>query len=101
EAYLQLGSTHQELGETDVAIARYQKVLAFEPKSVPLQTLVGNLYLNKGDLATARKYYEQALAVNPNSPIAAANRAWVLGRPECAVRAASARQRRRALPQLQ
>src|SRR2546422_10998382 len=80
EAYLQLGSIHQELGETDVAIARYQKVLAFEPKSVPLQTLVGNLYLNKGDLATARKYYEQALAINPNSPIAAANLAWVLGR---------------------
>jgi len=50
------------------------------PSLSPYRTLVGNLYLNKGDLATARKYYEQALAINPNSPIAAANLAWVLGR---------------------
>src|SRR3989454_6554801 len=76
EAYLQLGSIHQELGETDVAIARYQKVLAFEPKSVPLQTLVGNLYLNNAYLATARKYYERTLAVTPTSTNYDADPAW-------------------------
>jgi tetratricopeptide (TPR) repeat protein len=42
-----------------------------------LETLVGNLYLDKGDLATARKHYEQALAINPNFAIAASNLAWV------------------------
>jgi tetratricopeptide (TPR) repeat protein len=42
-----------------------------------LETLVGNLYLDKGDLAAARKHYEQALAINPNFAIAASNLAWV------------------------
>jgi tetratricopeptide (TPR) repeat protein len=44
---------------------------------VPLQTLVGNLYLEKGDLGRARSYFEQALAADPNFAIAAANLAWV------------------------
>jgi len=35
------------------------------------------LYLNKGDLETARKYYAQALEADPNFAIANANMAWV------------------------
>jgi tetratricopeptide (TPR) repeat protein len=39
--------------------------------------MVGNLYLDKGDLATARKYYEKALQADPNFAVANANLAWV------------------------
>jgi len=65
------------LHQTDAAIARYEKALVLRPNFPPLETLVGNLYLDKGDLATARKHYEQALAINPNFAIAASNLAWV------------------------
>jgi tetratricopeptide (TPR) repeat protein len=39
--------------------------------------MVGNLYLEAGDLKTARKYYDQALSADPNFPIAIANIAWL------------------------
>jgi tetratricopeptide (TPR) repeat protein len=65
------------LHQGDAAIARYEKALALRPNFPPLETLVGNLYLDKGDLDTARKHYEQALAINPNFAIAASNLAWV------------------------
>jgi Tfp pilus assembly protein PilF len=39
--------------------------------------MVGNLYLDKGDMGTARKYYAQALAADPNFAVANANMAWI------------------------
>jgi tetratricopeptide (TPR) repeat protein len=39
--------------------------------------MIGNLYLDKGDMETARKYYAQAIAANPNFAVAIANTAWV------------------------
>lgn len=48
-----------------------------QPKFASLITMVGNLYLDKGDLETARKYYERALQVNPDFAVAEANMAWV------------------------
>jgi tetratricopeptide (TPR) repeat protein len=77
QAYLRLGQVYEALGETDLAIQRYQKGLDLQPKLAPLATMIGNLYLNKKDLATARKYYAQALAADPNFAVANANMAWV------------------------
>jgi len=48
-----------------------------QPTSAPLATLVGNLYLDKGDLETARQYYARALEADPNFAIANANMAWI------------------------
>jgi tetratricopeptide (TPR) repeat protein len=39
--------------------------------------MLGNLYLGKGDLASAGQQYERALGINPNFAIAAANLALV------------------------
>ena len=39
--------------------------------------MIGNVYLNKPDLETARKYYAQATASDPNYAPAMANTAWV------------------------
>ena len=39
--------------------------------------MIGNMYLNKEDLETARKYFAQALASDPNFAAAMANTAWV------------------------
>jgi tetratricopeptide (TPR) repeat protein len=39
--------------------------------------MIGNMYLDKGDMETARKYYAQALASDSNFAVAIANTAWV------------------------
>ena len=39
--------------------------------------MIGNLYLDNGDMESARKYYAQALASDPNFAVAMANTAWV------------------------
>ena len=77
QAYLRLGQVFQIQGQTDLAIARYRKAFDLQPKIPPLATLIGNMYLQKGDLETARKYYSQALAIDPNFAVAMANTAWV------------------------
>jgi tetratricopeptide (TPR) repeat protein len=61
----------------DLAIGRFENALALQAKLVPLIALLGNLYLDKGNLEVARKYYEQALAIDPNFAVAASNLAWV------------------------
>jgi Tfp pilus assembly protein PilF len=77
QAYLRLGKVFEVTGQNHPAIAQYQKALDLQAKHAPLATLVGNLYLEEGDLETARKYYNQALSADPNFPIAIANIAWV------------------------
>jgi len=77
QTYLRLGKLFEAIDRNDMAIAQYQKALDLHPKQALLATLVGNLYLKKGELGTARKYYDQALAADPNFPVANANMAWV------------------------
>jgi Tfp pilus assembly protein PilF len=48
-----------------------------QPRMAPLATMVGSLYLDKGDLVAARKYFAQALAADPNFALANADMAWV------------------------
>jgi tetratricopeptide (TPR) repeat protein len=77
QAYLRLAKVFEVQGQTDLAIARYQKALDLQPKYPALATMIGNLYLSKRDLETARKYFAQALASDPNFVPAMANTAWV------------------------
>jgi tetratricopeptide (TPR) repeat protein len=39
--------------------------------------MIGNLYLHRGDLETAREYFQKALDADPEYAIAMANMAWV------------------------
>ena len=38
---------------------------------------MGEIYLAKKDLPSARKYFEKANQINPNDPLAANDLAWV------------------------
>jgi tetratricopeptide (TPR) repeat protein len=76
-AHLRLGKVLEATGQIHPAIAHYQKALDLQPKHAPLATMIGNLYLEQGDLKTARKYYDLALSADPNFPIAIANIAWL------------------------
>jgi tetratricopeptide (TPR) repeat protein len=77
EAYLRLAKVLEAQGQTDLAIAQCQKALALQPKFPALSTAIGNLYLNKQELETARKYYAEALSSDPDFAPAIANTAWV------------------------
>jgi Tfp pilus assembly protein PilF len=72
-----MGQIYQQKNQPDAAIGVYQKALNLQPKSAALMTTVGYLYLDKGDLETARKYFARALEVDSNYPPANANLAWV------------------------
>jgi tetratricopeptide (TPR) repeat protein len=77
DVQLRLAKLYEDQGKTDEALAHYQKASDQQPKSAPLATVVGNMYLKKGDLDKAEKYYSQALSIDPNFSIALANTAWV------------------------
>ena len=76
-AYLQLGRVCEEDKDPDGAIGNYEKALKLQPNFPPLLTLVGNLYMDKGDLARAESYFNQALAADHDAAIAASNLAWI------------------------
>ena len=42
-----------------------------------MNTAIGDVYLSKGDLKSAGKYFQAALAQNSHDPVAANNLAWV------------------------
>jgi Flp pilus assembly protein TadD len=50
------------------------------PEFVALYALLGNLQLADGHLAEAQRYYEQALAIQPDFAVAASNLAWTLAK---------------------
>ena len=77
QAYMRLAKVADAQGQTDLAIAHYQKALDLQPKFPALATAIGNLYLTKQDFETARKYYAQALETDSNYAPAIANTAWV------------------------
>jgi len=74
---LQLAQLDHDSGEIDAAIANYEKAASLQPKSASVRTLIGNLYLEKGNLDRAGKNFGQALVLDPNFAAAANNLAWI------------------------
>ncbi|NJO44322.1 MAG: tetratricopeptide repeat protein [Oscillatoriales cyanobacterium RM2_1_1] len=90
-AYNNLGYALQQQGKLEEAIARYQTALEFQPDCQEAEVNLGNIFhalgqlspenqldygiancnlgitcQYQGDLKTARQYYHQAIALNPN-----------------------------------
>ena len=61
------------MGQPDAALDSYQKALALQPTSSAVNTAIGDVYLSKGDLKSAGKYFQAALAENSHDPVAANN----------------------------
>ncbi len=73
QAHLQLARAHQAKEETQAAISQYEAVLSLQRRSANLLSVVASLYEATGNLDAARKYYEQALAIDPNMAVPANN----------------------------
>src|SRR5207245_4728323 len=63
-----LGTAYSGLGNTDQAIAEYEKELATEPSSFEANYYLGRLKRLSGDLEAAKKYLEKAEQVRPEDP---------------------------------
>lgn len=74
EYHRMLGQIAAELGEPDAAIDHLIDALRWDPKNTHALTMMGNLQArHHRDTATALRYYEAALAVDPRNHIAANN----------------------------
>ena len=76
-AYVHIGQIYELTDRPDDALAAYQKALQIQPNSPLVNNYLGNLYVRKGDLKSAGKYFQAALNQNSHDPVAANNLAWV------------------------
>jgi tetratricopeptide (TPR) repeat protein len=60
----------------DDAISKYQQIHAKQPKFLPAIMSLGTLAEAKNEFASAEKFYQKALDVNPDYAPAANNLAW-------------------------
>ena len=67
ETLRQTGLSQAAGGHIDEAIETFNKGLAIEPANAALLDAAGAAYSIKGELETARKYFVESLAANPDS----------------------------------
>jgi cellulose synthase operon protein C len=78
DAVEKLGKVDLQLGATDQALALYQQAIKDNPKEIRFYILSGELYEAKQDWDHAKTMYQQALALQPDQPLASNNLAYVL-----------------------
>jgi tetratricopeptide (TPR) repeat protein len=77
QARLMLGGVLYDQGLIDAAIVQLDEALKQQPRSLSLHMLAGQARLKNGQGDLARKHFEEALAINPNSAAAANNVAFL------------------------
>lgn len=79
QEHLVLGASYESRGETTLAIAEYQKVIAVAPEreGVTARVFLGNLHAGLEQFQTAEQYYREALSLDPRQAHALNNLASV------------------------
>lgn len=72
-----LAALYADTKRYDQALARLDDALKANARDGSALMLTGVIYEQRGDTAKAREAYEKVLAVNPRSPAAANNLAWI------------------------
>ena len=78
DALEKLGKVQVQQGKADQAIALYQQSIKENPRDVRFLILSGELYEAKQNWDQAKAMYQQALAVQPDQPLASNNLAYVI-----------------------
>ena len=80
QLHLNIGNCHKELGQNDLAIAEFNKVLekaADDEKGKPLKAkalaAIGEIYLKNQETDKATEYFKKSIALNPKDEILAYN----------------------------
>jgi tetratricopeptide (TPR) repeat protein len=76
-AYLLLGQVYVTQGKIDQAKRELEIAAARQTKPVAAVTMLGMIAEMQGDTKLARKHFERVLDLEPGSPIAANNLAWM------------------------
>jgi len=75
-AYNNLGLLYTKQRAYDRAIQQYELLIKTSPQLLPPYVLLGIIYDYQGQHQQANEQYQKALAINPNSALAANNLAW-------------------------
>jgi tetratricopeptide (TPR) repeat protein len=76
DALEKLGKVQVQEGNADQAVALYEKSIKDNPREPGLYILAGEIYDAKGDWDHAKNLYQQALAIQPENPLASNNLAY-------------------------
>jgi tetratricopeptide (TPR) repeat protein len=77
QAYNALGRLYVRQKRLDEALAEFDALSKRQPRPVQAHTMVGTLLEAQNKRDDARRRYEQALAIDPDMPVAANNLAWM------------------------
>ena len=78
QAYGMLGHLYLRQGRLDEALKEFDELSKQEARPVQAHTLAGIIFTMRHNEPEARKRYEQALAFDPEAPVAANNLAWII-----------------------
>jgi len=76
-AYAMLGQLYLSQKKLDEARKEFEAMAARQSKPVAALTMTGIILQTQGNVAEARKRYEQVLSIDSRAPIAANNLAWL------------------------
>jgi cellulose synthase operon protein C len=76
DALQKLGEIENVKGSSDQALAIFEQAIKDNPREPRFYILGGELYDAKGDWERARNLYQQALGIQPDSPVASNNLAY-------------------------
>jgi tetratricopeptide (TPR) repeat protein len=77
QAYGTLGRLYVTQNRLDEALKEFETLAKRQPRPVQAHTMVGSLLEAQNKPQEASKHYEQALAIDPEMPVAANNLAWI------------------------
>ena len=77
-AYYSLARLYISEKKTDDAVSQFNTILTHDPKAFSPHMLLGVIYYTQREFELAEKHYRAALAVKPDSPMAANNLAYLL-----------------------
>jgi tetratricopeptide (TPR) repeat protein len=77
-AYLLMARIQTANGRIDEALANFQAYVQHNPKDVMGYLTIAALYESRNDIKDARDMYQKALAIDPNSPAANNNLAYMM-----------------------
>ena len=78
DAWFRLGLARSAAGQGNEAIAAYLEVADLDPAHAKARNNMANVYFHRGDYDAALRWYEAALAIDPDYLLAKYHQGWVL-----------------------